>query len=248
MQQYFYSKPLHHQDEIHLSKEDNYHILKVMRLKLGQEVEIVDSQGQSFIGTLLDIIDALPTFRVRENLNAVKKELPVQVTIACGLSKNDKLDWIVQKGTECGMIELIPLSLRRDVVKWDGKKADKRIERLEKIAKEAAEQSHRQFIPLISPLMSLKELVNRDGYDYLMVAYEEQAKSGSHYQFKEILSQINPGSKLLIVFGSEGGLAEEEIALLVENNFVKCSLGPRILRAETAPIYALSAISYHFEL
>ena len=89
-----------------------------------------------------------------------KVELPVSVTIAVGLSKGDKLDWIIQKATELGVSEIIPLSLTRNVVKWTGDKADKKIERLQKIAEEASEQSHRLKVPRVARVMTLKELAN----------------------------------------------------------------------------------------
>ena len=83
-------------------------------------------------------------------------ELPVAVTIAVGLSKGDKLDWIVQKATELGVSEIIPLSMTRNVVKWTGDKADKKIERLQKIAEEAGEQSHRLKVPRVTSVMTLR--------------------------------------------------------------------------------------------
>lgn len=115
--------------------------------------------------------------------------------------------------------------------------------------KEAAEQSHRSEIPDVQAPASFKQLLAMSSdYDACLVAYEEEAKQGEKANFAKALAALERGQRLLIVFGPEGGLSEEEISALREHKFVPCSLGPRILRTETAPLYALSAASYHFEL
>lgn len=115
--------------------------------------------------------------------------------------------------------------------------------------KEAAEQSHRSEIPDVYAPVSFKQLLAMSNdYDVCLVAYEEEAKQGEKSNFAQALAKLESGQKLLLVFGPEGGLSEEEISALREHTFVACSLGPRILRTETAPLYALSAASYHFEL
>ena len=106
-------------------------------------------------------------------------ELPVSVSIVSGLPKGDKLEWIIQKGTELGAYEFIPFIAARSVVKWDEKKGAKKLIRWNKIAKEAAEQSHRTMIPEVSTPISMKELIKRsNSYDVKIIAYEEEAKEG----------------------------------------------------------------------
>lgn len=175
-------------------------------------------------------------------------EMPVQVTIACGLPKGDKLELITQKGTELGMYSLIPFVAERSIAKWDDKKSEKKIERLQKIAQEAAEQSHRTKIPKIDALHSFSELVSKvKNYDLVFLADEEDAKSGSRTRFAEQLKSNKTINSILIIFGPEGGITRNEAEVLIEAGAKTISLGPRILRAETAPLYALSAISYEFE-
>ena len=170
------------------------------------------------------------------------------MTIACGLSKNDKLDTIVQKGTECGMASFQPLSLSRDVVRWKDGKSIQKIDRLQKIAQAASQQSKRLVVPRVSSLKTLDQwLQSVDDYDLKLVAYEEEAKQTTSYSLRQALSLGQKGQKIVIVFGSEGGLTQEEVDQLRAKGFITCSLGRRILRAETAPIYALAAISYQFE-
>lgn len=249
MQRYFSKQTLEVNQQIQLEKVDNHHIVRVMRGKIDDEVIIVDSTNIAYKAKIETIEDNVANLRIINALENQHTELPIQVTIACGLSKNDKIDLIVQKATECGMNEFIPLALERDVVKWKGNKISNRIERLERISKEAAEQCHRNVIPEISHLSTIDTLQKEAGnYKHKLIAYEETAKKGQHGQLKETLKEVQAGDNLIIVFGSEGGLTELEVAKLKEVGYIECSLGPRILRAETAPIYALSAMSYHLEV
>lgn len=234
-----------------LSQEDSHHFLNVMRAQLGTKITVVSEDGLSYLAELVDNMDGQATLsiiRIEKNtFNSV--ELPVKVTIACGLSKNDKIEMIVQKATECGMSEFMPLALKRDVVKWNGKKVDAKIDRLAKIAKGAAEQSHRLMVPKITSLHTMEQLLQASSdYDIKLIAYEETAKEGQHSQLVQIINSIKSNQNILIVFGSEGGLEPQEVERLEAAGFIACSLGPRILRAETAPIYFLSALSFALEL
>lgn len=249
MQRYFVNDQLDVETSYQLEDKDNHHLVNVMRAKINSKIHIVDSKNQLYIARIHDIIDGKARLEIQELDGSRQVESPIKVAIACGLSKNDKLDYIVQKGTELGMAEFIPLALERDVVKWPGQKVQARIDRLQKIAKEAAEQSKRTAIPHIHSLNHLSSLLDlAKQYDYLLVAYEEVAKEGQLGALKEILNKVKSEESILVVFGSEGGIAESEIKALQAADFKLCSLGPRILRAETAPIYLLSAISYQIEL
>lgn len=252
MQHYFFKESqVELGEKVLLSQEDSHHFLNVLRAQLGTKVTVASESGLSYLAELVEIQEGQAVLLIlqleKDDLHSV--ELPVNVTIACGLSKNDKIDLIVQKATECGMSEFMPLALKRDVVKWVGKKADAKIERLAKIAKGAAEQSHRLIVPEINTLHTMEQLLQASSaYDIKLIAYEETAKEGQHSQLAQIVKQIQSKQKVLIVFGSEGGLDPKEVDRLEANGFVACSLGPRILRAETAPIYFLSALSFALEL
>jgi len=228
------------------SKDQVHQLKKVMRVRAGEQFEVVDDSSQLAIVEVTE----LDPFEVKVvELLEQKVELPVSVTIAVGLSKGDKLDFIVQKATELGVSEIIPLSLTRNVVKWTGDKADKKIERLQKIAEEASEQSHRLKVPRVTSVMTLKELVNyTSDFEQKLIAYEESAKVGESLQLVKSLQSLQENERVIFVFGPEGGIEEQEVALLEESGYIPCSLGPRILRAETAPLYALAAVSYQCEL
>lgn len=246
MQRYFIEK-LENQFEVTITGDDFHHMTRVMRMNPGDTfygvidkktaiVKIESIQDKALTGRIIDWIEGT-------------KELPIQVTIVNGLPKGDKLELIIQKGTELGANTFIPFNATRSIVKWDSKKAGKKTERLRKIAKEAAEQSHRTEIPEISDPVDLRRLLDlAQAYDYKLVAYEEDAKQGEAAQLVNTIGRMVPGQSLIIVFGPEGGLDSAEINQLLENGFQTCGLGPRILRTETAPLYALSAISYQLEL
>ncbi|MFY4774873.1 16S rRNA (uracil(1498)-N(3))-methyltransferase [Metabacillus sp. RGM 3146] len=249
MQRYFiHEKSGNLKDIVLITGEDVHHITRVMRLKEGGKIICISADGceaECVIEELSDdSIRCLPLKWVMIN-----RELPVKVTIASGLPKGDKLEWIIQKGTELGAFEFIPFNAARSIVKMEPIKAKKKVDRWQKIAKEAAEQSYRNDIPSIHEPLSFKELINQsDNYDVKILAYEESAKAGEKQNFAKALEGMQEGGKLLIVTGPEGGLTSNEASLLMEKGFIPSSFGPRILRTETAPLYALSAVSFYYEL
>jgi 16S rRNA (uracil1498-N3)-methyltransferase len=231
-----------------IDEEDRHHIVKVMRMQLGDQIICVDQNGKQAVCALAEITDTSVVADVVQ-WKEIASELPISITIASGLPKGDKLEWIIQKGTELGAHQFLPFSAARSVVKWDEKKAAKKIDRWQKIAKEAAEQSHRAFLPEVFNSISFKELLTKSkDFNYKLVAFEEESRNGETAVFASTLRKMNKGDSLLLVFGPEGGLTDEEVQQLKYNDFEVCGLGPRILRTETAPLYTLAAISYHFEL
>ncbi|AIE60797.1 16S rRNA (uracil(1498)-N(3))-methyltransferase [Bacillus methanolicus] len=247
MQRYFVSHPAI-ENRFSITGDDLHHIVRVMRMKEGDRIVCVGPDETSAVCEIAEITDEQVIANVVQWMDGTS-ELPVRVAIASGLPKGDKFEWIIQKGTELGAWEFIPFTATRSVVKWDVKKASRKVERWNKIAKEASEQSHRQKLPEVLSPVSFTELINLSKkYDNKLVAFEEDAKQRESSVLSKTLNKMERGESILFVFGPEGGLSEEEVLLLKENGFKSCGLGPRILRTETAPLYALSAVSYHFEL
>ncbi|WP_026563531.1 16S rRNA (uracil(1498)-N(3))-methyltransferase [Bacillus sp. UNC41MFS5] len=247
MQRYFVKQRANDRSFL-IDDEDRHHIVKVMRMQIGDQIICVNLEGKQAVCALAEITDTSVVADVVQWIDEVS-ELPITITIASGLPKGDKLEWIIQKGTELGAHQFLPFSAARSVVKWDEKKAAKKVDRWQKIAKEAAEQSHRAFLPDVMSAISFKDLLLKSkDFHYKLVAFEEESRNGETSVFADTLKKINKGETLLIVFGPEGGLTDEEVKQLKDHEFAVCGLGPRILRTETAPLYALSAISYHFEL
>lgn len=212
-----------------LSKEDSHHALKVLRLRPGSSVQAVFG-GSRFAGELL----------VREGLAAVKlaqqlpsTEAPLRVTLYQGLPKGDKLEAVVRAATELGASAIVPCLFARCVVKPDAAQEAKRRERLMKIAREAAMLSFRTVLPEIGALLSFEALCQRlSTHQLALVPWEEAADAA--------LPEASPGvSDVAIVIGPEGGITGEEIARLPA---VPVSLGPRILRTETAGAAAMAML------
>lgn len=229
-----------------ITGEDAKHITKVMRMKMDDELIVVHSN----VAEICKIVEFPELDVIVEKTGVIipSPELPIQVTIACGLPKGDKLDLIVQKGTELGMHCIIPFEAKRSIVKWDHKKGEKKQQRLQKIAKEAAEQSHRTVIPTVETPVTFKQLLQlTESYDAVLIADEEDAKSEERTRLSDRMKELKGCKNVLVVFGPEGGIDREESTALLVKEAKTIALGPRILRAETAPFYFLSAISYEFE-
>jgi 16S rRNA (uracil1498-N3)-methyltransferase len=219
-----------------------------MRMNTGDRIICIDNSGSAALCEITEISSDTVTLNVLEWIEGTN-ELPIQVTIASGLPKGDKLELIIQKGTELGASRFVPFHAARSIVKWDEKKGLKKVDRWKKIAKEAAEQSHRNIVPDVVVPLTFQELIEQSRhYEYKLIAYEEEAKRGEKTKLAACLDKIKHGQSLLVVFGPEGGLTEQEVEQLKKLGFETCSLGPRILRAETAPLYLLSVVSYYFEM
>lgn len=250
MQRYFLNETYQELPEqtFTLEGDDFHHAIRVMRMAIEDQCFLAFTDGTVVIAEVTAISPEC-VFLKEISKEHQQKELPVNVTIACSYPKGDKLEWVVQKGTELGAHAFLGFPTKYSIVKWDAKKLGKKTERLNKIAKEAAEQSHRQVQPHVELFTDFSQLLQViEKYQHVLVAYEESAKSGEVSQFVNSLQQAKSGENLLILFGPEGGFAPKEIEKLQAVGAVLCGLGPRILRAETAPLYALGAMSYQWEL
>lgn len=223
-----------------------HHIFTVMRMGVGEKLQLVFKGGQ--VGLAEVVSGEQKTVRLLEEIH-LHTELPIEVTVALGFPKGDKLEFISEKVTELGASNIWAAPFKWSIAKWDAKKLLKKKEKLEKIVIGAAEQSRRQRLPEIQFFEKLQALVATfSQFDQVLIAYEESAKSGEKSMFSQSLAKLEAGQSLLLVFGPEGGIAPEEIALFEQAGAKIIGLGPRIMRAETAPLYALSAVSTYFEL
>lgn len=216
---------------------------RVMRYGVGDRVIACDGLGRVVLVELSSFSKEEVIGKIVEELQEVR-ELPVKVALAQGLAKGEKMDFIVQKATELGVSEIIPFTSSRTIVKLNDKKENNRLSRWQKIAKEAAEQSHRSYIPEIRDVHTYSQLLNiGQNYDLSLIAYEqEKDKTLRHW-----LQSIKEQGRILVVVGPEGGFSEEEVVAALQKGFRSLSLGRRILRTETAAIVALANIGYHFE-
>ena len=243
MQKYFISKESLKKGII--DNNDAFHITTVMRGAVGDKI-LVSDEEKTYLCSLVSLSNEVVSFEIIKEIE-ISNELPVNVTIFQGYPKGDKMEDIIKHGTELGAYEFVPTIMKRSLFKLDEKKKLSKIERFQKIAKEAAEQSNREIVPKINEILNLKE-IDFSSFDKLILCYEENSKEGDLTNFKRIVKSINKNDKIAVLIGPEGGIDEKELDYLIKKGFVPCGLGPRILRTETAVFYVLSSISYEMEL
>lgn len=239
MHKFFTPKELFYENEARILGEDVKHIYRVLRLEEGEKVVINNLQGEEFLGRISEITKTEVKVVIDEKLE-VNNESPLEVYLYQGLPKAAKMDLIVQKGTELGFKEITPIITERVDVKLKGE--FKKLDRLERIALEASKQSKRTFIPKINSPISFKELEEElKLMDLVVVPYENAENFGVKSLVKNIDKSIK---KLGIIIGPEGGFEEEEINKLKDNGAYIVTLGPRILRTETAGFVCGSLLQY----
>lgn len=238
MQRYFIEGIIALNETYVMDTKHIHHIKNVMRAKIEDEFNVVDQTGSVYLVQLMDLEPV--TYKVAEKIVA-EVELPVNITLYSPLLKGDKMDVVIQKSTELGAHEFILYKAERSVVKLNAKKEDSRLTRYEKIAREAAEQSRRTKIPKISFAESLKTIDFKQ-YDLVLFAYEDNNLTGR--SIKAVLDSAK-AQTIAVVFGPEGGFSEKEAEIF--KSYENVALGRRILRAETAPLYALSVIGSYYE-
>ncbi|KRM25938.1 MULTISPECIES: 16S rRNA (uracil(1498)-N(3))-methyltransferase [Limosilactobacillus] len=246
MQRYFINERA--QDgQLVLPKAIAHHLTTVLRATVGTPVELVLADHQVY---LAKVATTEPETIVKiDHALGKNSELPVDVTILCGLPKTkEKPELIVQKATELGAKRIVFFEAQRSVSHWTSKKQQKKVARLQKIADAAAEQSHRNYQPVVAYYSNLKQALTANPADFRLVAWEESAKQGEKSGLARCLQKIKAHQSLLAIFGPEGGLTAGEVDQMAAAGVQPVGLGPRILRTETAPLYFLTAVSYACEL
>ena len=235
MTRFFVSPEELRNDNIVLVGENASHA-KVLRLKAGEQVLVCDGEGRECLCAVVDSNWNLEVLQRRES----DSEPAVQVSIYMAFPKADKLEHVIQKATELGVYEIVAFPSARCVSKPDEKSLKKKAERWQKIAASAAEQSGRGRIPRVVILPSFTEALKRGGEaDLPMLFYENERATTLHMA-------LNAGEwrSAALLTGPEGGLEEKEVEKAMEAGWKVCTLGRRILRCETAPLCALSAVMY----
>ena len=234
MQRYFSN--LCDNNEYLLSSDDSYHIKKVMRMNLGEKIEIVDNKKV----VIAEIISFDPVkARVVEELHD-NNENDKQIILVQSLVNESKMDYVLQKGCELGVNEFYPFKAHNSVIK-ENDKSTKKIVRWQKIVKEASEQSKRNIIPKVNNIVDIKELCQIKADVKLLLSVKETSKN-----IKNILKEFKKYDTLMLVIGPEGGFTPLEEEVLIKNGFISTSLGKRVLRTETAGMVAVSMINYEW--
>lgn len=251
MQRYFVTPQELQKGEFVITGDDARHIVKVMRMKPDDKIYVSDGQSKSGIAVISETAADTVQVELVELLER-SREPAWSVTIAQSLPKGDKMELIIQKGTEIGACAFTPFQSERMIVQYDARKEAKRLERWGKIAKEAAEQCHRDRIPVIEGVRSWNELLQLIGsFDLALFCYEEEGREHEGLGLRAAVQHwltagVRQGDKpsILLIAGPEGGFTEREAAEAEQAGAKLVGLGRRILRAETAGIVGLTCLMY----
>jgi len=225
-------------DFLVLTGENAQHA-KVLRLKTGEEVLVCDGQGRECLCTISDVSTGQISLVMKKQQES-QSEARIQASVYMAFSKGDKLEHVIQKATELGAYEIVAFPSARCVSRPDDKSLKKKLERWQKIAASAAEQSGRGRIPEVLTLGSYKEALARAAQaDKAILFYENERAT-------TLCMALEAGAweTISLLTGPEGGLEEKEVQQAMEAGLQVCTLGRRILRCETAPLCALSAVMY----
>lgn len=227
---------------VKVTGSDFNHISHSLRLQSGEHFIVSTGDGMDHIVEIENISDDTVYTRIKES-HKNKNEPDIKISLAQAVPKKNNMDLIIQKSTEIGINKIIPIHTERTIVKLDEKKLVKRKIRWQKIAEEAAKQSGRGIIPLVEDLYDLKTLDSVfNEYDLVLIPWVEE----DNKNLKTIWQETEDGkkNKILIIIGPEGGFSIDEIDLVKKHKGKSVTLGPRILRTETAGFVALTAILF----
>ena len=235
----FFVSPEEMKPDFFVLTGENAQHAKVLRLKAGEEVLVCDGQGAECVCTVSDVSDGMISLVVKKRRDS-EAEAAVRVSVYMAFPKADKLEHVIQKATELGAYEIVAFPSARCVSRPDDKSLKKKLERWQKIAASAAEQSGRGRIPEVLTLPSYKAALERASKcDKALLFYENE-------QSTTLCMALQSGAyeTVSLLTGPEGGLEEKEVEQAQNAGLQVCTLGKRILRCETAPLCALSAVMY----
>lgn len=244
MQQIFINNDKIKDNIICVEGDDAKHLIKVCRIKVGESIRVSTSDEENYLCKVSKVDENLLELDIVENVATT--ELPCRIKLYQAIPKGDRMETIIEKCTELGVSNIVPVEMKYCVVRLDDKKKKKKISRYQSIAESAAKQSKRSVIPGIETVMTFKEaLDNSIDSDIIVVPYEN--KNGMQ-STKDALAKIKPGMTISVFIGPEGGFSPEEIEALEKlDNSEVISLGKRILRTDTAAITSVSMIMLEVE-
>lgn len=224
-----------------ITGEDVKHISKVLRMSPGDKVMLCDGEGTQYLAEIEDISRDKVTLGILES-ERCKSEPAQRITLYQGLPKGDKMELIVQKCVELGISEIVPVAAERSVVRVKPGEFGGKRTRYQRVAYEAAKQCGRGIVPQVAELTDFAS-ADMTGHDLIIIAYEDEKGK----TLKSLLRENIQARDIALVIGPEGGLERAEVDTLIKKGGVPVTLGPRILRTETAGMAALAMILYEIE-
>lgn len=245
MYQFFVDSSQIQDKRIIITGSDVNHIKNVLRLQPGEEIAVKNGVDDREYRCGIEEFTQDSVICTLRFIREEGVELPSKIYLFQGLPKADKMELIIQKSVELGVFEVIPLAVKRCVVKLDEKKAAAKVKRWQGIAEAAAKQCRRGIIPTVSEPMSMREAVAyARQMDVRLIPYE---LAGDMAHTKEIIEAIRPGQSVAVFIGPEGGFEQSEVEEALAADIMPVTLGKRILRTETAGLAVLSWLLYHLE-
>jgi 16S rRNA (uracil1498-N3)-methyltransferase len=233
----FVAMPLASDSTVTLSVGASAHVAKVLRLRVGAALTLFDGRSGEFEGQILALERDGVRVRVGAH-HAIERESPVAVTLLQCLARGERMDWIVQKATELGAAAIVPVLSEHSVVRLDEPGAQRRQQHLQSVAISACEQCGRNRVPAIkSPLTFERACAEAHDAGARLLLEPEGAQS-----LASVVNALTASTSVSVLIGPEGGLSAPELSMAQHHGFIGCNLGPRILRAETAPLAALATI------
>lgn len=224
--------------------DDAFHISRALRMAKGEHITVCDMQCNEY-DCVLSEFNADNVVAEIVSARKIDNEPPVKVYLFQALPKGDKLDTVIQKAVECGVFEITPFESERCVVKVKADAEEKKTERRNRIALEAAKQCGRGYVPQVNPTVDFKTAVDKAcACDLCILCYEGEEE----YSLKALLKSNKSAENVSVFIGSEGGFSLGEVEYAVKKGMKSVSLGKRILRTETASSFVLSCIVYESEL
>ena len=221
---------------LELEEAASHYLGKVLRMQPGRELVLFNGQGGEYQAQITGISKKQVTVAVGE-FSADDRQSPLQLELAIGVSRGERMDWVLQKATELGVTHITPLLTERTEVKLAGDRQDKKLQHWQQILVSACEQCQRNILPLLSEPRSLNDW---------LASVSAQHKFVLHHRDSRGLSDDENVSSVALLIGPEGGLSDQEIEQARAKEFAPLTLGPRVLRTETAPIAAISLVQYRW--
>lgn len=247
MPKFFVNKNQIDGNVIKIVADDAHHISRSLRMAVGEKITLTDNAAMEYNCTLEHFGEGYVLAKIDESHYSQAEPL-VRVHLYQALPKGEKLDFIIQKSVECGAYDITPFESEHCIVKVKGDSEDRKTDRRNKIALEAAKQCGRGIIPKVHPTVSFKAMMESSfSSDAVLFCYEGEGTLPMGVALKELKASADI-KDIAIIIGSEGGFSPAEAKLMEESGALMIGLGKRILRAETAAIMALSCLVYEFEL
>lgn len=216
------------------------HMARVLRLKAGSRLLLADGTGREFVGRIRELGEERLLIAVEEERLPPPPEAVPRITLYQGLPKGDKMELILQKGTELGADEIIPFAAARSIPRPQREREEKRLVRWQRIAQEAARQSRRSSIPRIALAGSLEEVLRSSQHSVKLFLWEQEQTN----RLRPVLAGLPVPESVAILVGPEGGLSTTEAASAIKSGFIPVSLGARIVRTETAGLVMLAILQF----